>query len=163
MNQKFCAGILLSAALVLPQVAPAQAANMSFQGTLVQAPSCEINEGSTIDVNFGDRVGVSKVDGANYLQNIDYRITCEPGATTLELGLRVVGAPTIFDGAALQTNITDLGIRLLQNGLPLQVNQRVVIDPKNPPRLQAVPVKKMGSALPEGVFEVTATLLADYQ
>ncbi|CAI1819802.1 putative minor fimbrial subunit StfF [Serratia plymuthica] len=163
MNQKFRAGMLLSALLILSQAIPAHAANMFFQGTLVRAPSCEINEGQAIDVNFGDRVGVSKVDGSNYLQTIDYHITCEPGATTLELGLRVVGAPTIFDGAALQTNVSDLGIRLLQNGLPLQINQRVAIDPKNPPRLQAVPVKKMGVALPEGVFEVTATLLADYQ
>lgn len=161
MNPKYAIAALLGAVLTLPL--PIQAVEIIFGGRLVQAPSCEINEGQTIDVDFGDRVGVSKVDGANYLQTIDYRITCQPGATTLELGLRVVGSPTVFDGAALQTNVADLGIRLLQNGQPLQVNQRIAIDPQNPPRLQAVPVKKAGVVLPEGLFEVAATLLADYQ
>lgn len=161
MNPKYAVAALLGAVLTLPL--PTQAVDIIFGGRLVQAPSCEINEGQTIDVDFGDRVGVSKVDGVNYLQPINYRITCQPGATTLELGLRVVGPPTIFDGAALQTNVADLGIRLLQNGQPLQVNQRIAIDPQNPPFLQAVPVKKAGVALPEGLFEVAATLLADYQ
>ncbi|AGO57465.1 fimbrial protein [Serratia plymuthica] len=163
MNSKYAIAALLGAMLTLPLSLPTQAADMFFSGRLVQAPSCEINEGQTIDVDFGDRVGVSKVDGVNYLQPINYRITCQPGATTLELGLRVVGPPTVFDGAALQTNVADLGIRLLQNGQPLQVNQRIAIDPQNPPRLQAVPVKKEGGTLSEGLFEVAATLLADYQ
>ncbi|CAI1109508.1 MULTISPECIES: fimbrial protein [Serratia] len=163
MNKKYAIFALLAAVSTLSVTLPIQAIEILFNGRLVQAPACEINDGRAIDVNFGERVGVSKVDGVNYLQTIDYRVTCQPGATTLELGLSVVGPPTAFDGAALQTNVADLGIRLLQNGQPLQVNHRIVIDPKNPPHLQAVPVKKAGVGLPEGVFEVTATLLADYQ
>ncbi|RYM47675.1 fimbrial protein [Serratia proteamaculans] len=143
---------------------PAQAyPNMMFFGTLNAPPPCTINNGEQVDVDFGDRVGVNKVDGQNYIQTVNYRISCEPGASGLAMGLKVTGSPTGFDAAALQTNITDLGLRLLQNGQAFTLNKRIDIDATNPPVLQAVPVKKPGVELKAGVFAVTATLLADYQ
>lgn len=137
--------------------------SMGFFGTLVAPPACTINNGEMVDVDFGERVGVSKVDGQNYLQTVNYRITCSPGGNGLLMGLKVTGSATGFDPAALQTNVVDLGIRLLQNGRPLTLNQRFAIDAAAPPLLQAVPVKKPGAALKAGAFMVTATLLADYQ
>ncbi|MGQ8708714.1 fimbrial protein [Serratia sp. TSA_198.1] len=143
---------------------PAQAyPNMAFFGTLNAPPPCIINNGEQVDVDFGDRVGVNKVDGQNYIQTVNYRISCEPGTSGLVMGLKVTGSPTGFDAAALQTNITDLGIRLLQNGQVFTLNKRMDIDATNPPVLQAVPVKKPGVELKAGIFTVTATLLADYQ
>jgi hypothetical protein len=47
------------------------------------------------------------VDGQNYLQTINYRITCEPGGG--EMGMTLLGPVNGFDKAALQTNISRFG------------------------------------------------------
>lgn len=144
--------------------APVQAENNTiFYGTLNEPPVCTINNGEQVDVNFGARVGVNKVDGQNYMQTVNYRIRCEPGVNGLTMGLQVTGSATGFDSAALQTNMPDLGIRLLQNGQVFTLNKRLNIDAAKPPILQAVLVKKPGVELKAGTFMVTATLLADYQ
>lgn len=138
--------------------------NMHFSGTLIMPPPCTINQGQLVEVDFGKRVGVKKVDGKNYLQTVGYSIDCdEPGISGLVLGLTVTGAATGFDTAALQTNVPDLGIRLLLNGEAFTLNKRLAINAGSTPTLQAVPVKKPGVELGAGAFEVTATLLADYQ
>ena len=152
-----------SVALLLGSMQAQAFPNMAFYGTLNAPPPCTINNGEQVDVDFGDRVGVNKVDGQNYMQMVNYRISCEQGITGLNMGLMVSGSPTGFDTAALQTNIPDLGVRLLQNGQPFALNKRMNIDAANPPVLQAVPVKKPGVELKAGAFAVTATLLADYQ
>ncbi|MGP2758151.1 fimbrial protein [Serratia marcescens] len=139
------------------------AENMHFSGTLIAPPPCTINNGQLVDVDFGQRVGVNKVDGKNYLQTVDYQIACEPGISGLVLGLTVTGVPVGFDEAALKTDLPDLGIRLLQAGKPFILNQRIAINAQNPPILQAVPVKKPGAELSAGAFVAWATLLADYQ
>lgn len=152
-----------SIALLLGSISVQAEINTVFYGTLNSPPPCTINNGEQVDVDFGTRVGVNKVDGQNYMQTVNYRITCEPGISGLAMGLKVTGSPTGFDGAALQTNIADLGIRLLQNGQAFTLNKRISIEAANPPILQAVPVKKTGVELKAGAFTVTATLLADYQ
>lgn len=142
----------------------ATTAKMVLYGTLNEPPACTINNGQTVEVNFGERVGVSKVDGKNYLQRIEYGITCEQGGggSGVTLGLTLSGPVSGFDAAALQTNIPDLAIRILQDGQPLELNKRIDIVMYRPPVLQAVPVKRTGAELPSGAFNVTATLLADY-
>lgn len=137
--------------------------NLLFRGTLIEPPACKINDGGVVDVNFGERVGVKKVDGVNYLQAMGYRITCEPGVTGLDMTLTLSGRKTGYDDAALQTNLADLGIRVLQNGQPFTLDKPIGIDPRNPPKLEAVPVKTPGATLTEGPFVATATLQAQYQ
>ncbi|CAI1920164.1 fimbrial protein [Serratia proteamaculans] len=153
----------ISLVLLLGGIPMQVAGNTLFYGTLNEPPACTINNGGQIDVDFGARVGVNKVDGQNYIQTVNYRISCEPGVSGVTLGLKVIGSATGFDGAAVQTNLTDLGIRLLQNSQAFTLNKRMNIDAANPPILQAVPVKKPGAELKAGSFVVTATLLADYQ
>ncbi|CAI1011586.1 fimbrial protein [Serratia entomophila] len=138
-------------------------AAMSFSGTLNAPPACVINNGQQIDVDFGDRVGVGKVDGQNYLQTVNYRIDCEPGESGQTLGLTVVAAASGFDGAAVPTNVPDLAVRLLLAGNAFVLNKRMAIDAAKPPVLQAVPVKRQGSELKPQAFNAQATLLADYQ
>lgn len=135
---------------------------MVFYGTLNRPPVCTINDGQKIDVDFGEKVGVNKVDGNNYLQEINYPMSCEPGVTGMALGLTFYGAVSSFDKAALQTNMPDLAIRILYNGQPFELNKRINISLGNLPKLEAVPVKKIGSNLTSGAFSVTGTLLADY-
>ncbi|CAI1080564.1 MULTISPECIES: fimbrial protein [Serratia] len=138
-------------------------AAMQFKGVLNAPPACTINNNQRIDVNFGERVGVNKVDGENYRQTVNYEINCEPNQHGLALGLSLTAGPSSFDSAAVQTNIPDLAIRVLLAGQPFVLNKRVNIDSAAPPLLQAVPVKRPGSNLKANAFLATATLLADYQ
>lgn len=136
---------------------------MSFQGELIKAPNCTISEGRVIDVAFGQNIAIRKLDGANYLQTLDYGIRCDASTFEWSLSLKVAGQATSFNPAALQTSIEGLGIEIRQNGEPLILGKALLIDPKKPPVLQAVPVKKPDVELTASVFNVTATLTAEYQ
>ncbi|AKA37604.1 fimbrial protein [Yersinia ruckeri] len=137
--------------------------NLVFRGTLVEAPQCVINENNIVNVNFGDKVGVNKVDGVQYLTTINYFITCEQGASGFDMTLTLKGNKTTYDDAAIETDLRNLAIKVLQNGKSFTLGKPVPIDPKNPPKLEAVPVKTPGSTLTGGVFRATATLEANYQ
>lgn len=117
-----------------------------------------------METDFGQRVGINKVDGVNYRQAVAYRLSCNRNdALPWELTLTLKGNATAFDKAALQTDKTNLGIRLYRNDEPFLINSSLNIDPANPPRLEAVPVARPGAELSEGAFSATATLQADYQ
>lgn len=137
-------------------------ANLTFQGTLNEPPPCTINGGSAIEVDFKE-VGVSKIDGVNYLKPVNYAITCSPGTLPWEMVLTVKGAATSFEPSALQSSVADLGIQLLQNGVPFNLNTLLPINPSTPPVLEAVPVKRSGTVLGPGGFAASATLLAEFQ
>lgn len=153
-------GILLLMAL---SGSAGAAENMSFSGTLIEPPPCTINDGGEVEVDFGNRVGVTKVDGVNYLQPVNYRVSCTPGAGAWSMTLEVVGTQADYDEAAIASNVDDLAVRLLQNGKRLILNQPIAIKLNALPLLEAVPVKRPGATLKEGAFEATATLLAVYQ
>ncbi|WP_440515023.1 fimbrial protein [Serratia sarumanii] len=139
-------------------------AGMTFYGTLITPPPCAISDGGRIDVDFGDRVGINKVDGTNYRQSMNYQVRCENGSgSNWLLSLSLIGAATGFDKNALQTSKTDLGIRVYENGQPFTPGSRLSISLANQPLLEAVPVKRTGATLTEGSFEAWATLQADYQ
>ncbi|KGE64410.1 MULTISPECIES: fimbrial protein [Pseudomonas] len=137
-------------------------ANLTFSGTLNEPPPCTIDAGNTIEVDFGD-VGVKRVDGVKYRKAVPYTINC--GAATLPwaLKLSVNGTPTAFDGAAVQTNVPALGIRLFQNNVPFPLNTPMDIVLSSPPRLEVVPIKQPGATLPPAPFSAVATLLAEYE
>lgn len=137
---------------------------MTFHGSLIEPPPCTINDGNRVDVNFGERLGINKVDGVNYRQMINYQIVCEDAVSgSWALTLSLNGASAGFDELALNTNKTDLGIRIYQNDKPFKPGSKLEIDLSSPPRLEAVPIKREGSTLIEGSFESWATLRADYQ
>lgn len=139
-------------------------AEMTFRGMLIIPPPCTINDDNRIDVDFGERVGINKVDGVNYRQRLNYQITCEgAGSGNWALTLNLSGVATGFDREALLTDRENLGIRVYQNDQPFTPNSTLKIDLANPPRLEAVPVKNAGTTLAEGTFEAWATLRADYQ
>lgn len=139
-------------------------ADMTFHGTLIEPPPCTINDGNQVEVDFGDRVGINKVDGVNYRQPLNYQITCDkavggPWALTLSLSGDAAG----FDNDALLTDKAGLGIRVYQNDKPFAPNSTLKINLANRPVLEAVPIKQAGATLTEGVFEAWATLRADYE
>lgn len=138
------------------------AANLRFSGTLNEPPPCTIEAGNTIEVDFGD-VGVKRVDGEKYRRGLGYTISCGSDTLPWQLKLSVNGTPTAFDGAAVQTSVAALGIRIYQNNLPFALNTPLDISLTAPPRLEVVPVKLPGAVLPAASFTAVATLLAEYQ
>ncbi|WP_053270022.1 fimbrial protein [Pseudomonas chlororaphis] len=156
------AGTLLTAGLLISISLQAQE-NMSFRGTLIEPPPCTINESGVIDVDFGERVGIRKVDGEHYKLEVPYHIRCEGDAGNWEMTLMLRGSSTSFDSATLQTNKMGLGIRMLLDSRPLELNKPVFVNPKVLPVLEAVPVQRPGVTLVEGGFTATATLQAAYQ
>lgn len=138
-------------------------ADMTFHGTLIAPPPCTINDGNQVEVDFGDRVGISKVDGVNYRMPVNYQITCQGNGSGWAMRLSLNGSAAAFDADALQSDHTELGIRVYRNDVPFTPNTRVDIDSANPPRLEVVPVKQAGATLTEGTFEAWATLQADYE
>ncbi|WP_447885645.1 fimbrial protein [Serratia fonticola] len=168
MSTTLTINALLLACGLMGEITLAQAkggeADMTFHGTLIEPPPCSINNGDQIEVNFGERVGINKVDGVNYRQELSYQITCDnPGNGKWALKLSLSGGAAGFDRDALLTDKANLGIRVYQNDTPFTPNSTLKIDPANPPRLEAVPVKQAGATLTEGAFEAWATLRADYQ
>ncbi|HCU0429594.1 TPA: fimbrial protein [Serratia marcescens] len=156
--------VLLCGGMVFSSAWADKKADMTFRGTLIAPPACTIDDDNQVDVNFGDRVGINKVDGVNYRQELNYQIHCENSSSgTWAMKLSLLGSPAGFDSNALVTNKDDLGIRIYQNDKPFTPGSELAINLTSPPRLEAVPVKRGGSTLTEGVFEAWATLRADYR
>lgn len=142
------------------------AEDVNFYGVLVPPPQCTISGGNTLEIDFGDKLGVNKIDGVNYRKKVDYQLECpppDPEAPPMKLHLAVNGVATAFDNAALQTNVGALGLRLTADDKPLPLNAPITLDPLRPPELWAVPVKDPNGTLKEGAFEASATLLAEYE
>ncbi|WP_293770409.1 fimbrial protein [uncultured Pantoea sp.] len=134
--------------------------DLKIHGTLKRKP-CHINNDGMIYIEFGN-VGIKKIDGKRYIQDINYTLECEDPDDSANLKMTVKGAQTSYNTGAINTNIPGLGIGILQNGLPVIINQPFVIDYNSPPVLKAVPVAS-GVTLYEGAFNATATLLAEYE
>lgn len=142
---------------------PAQAVQVNFQGGLVEALPCTINNGDPIEVDFGDNLVIRNLDGVRYSKPIPYQIDCS-AAGVVRLSFK--GAPSSFDYAAIQTNLTGLGIRILLKGgvpFPWQTSTFVNVDVQSPPVLTAVPVADPAQPPSPGAFTARATLLAEYQ
>lgn len=160
---KLCTGMLLLLVSGILSASDRESNNLILRGTLIVPSPCAINQGGQVDVNFGSRVGVKKVDGVNYQQMMNYHITCDPTASSSDMTLEIIGIPADYDAAAVTTDVADLAIQIKQNGVPFELNKPIPIRLISPPILSAVPVKRAGVSLKEGPFEATATLRAVYQ
>lgn len=116
--------------------------SVSFHGTLKRKP-CHISSDRDINIHFGN-VGINKVDGQRYAQDIPYTLQYDETDPSFILMMSIKGAPSGFENTALMTNAYGLGIRILQNGQLMKINEPVKINYGNPPKLQAVPVQRGG-------------------
>ncbi|ANS44716.1 fimbrial protein [Serratia inhibens] len=134
--------------------------DIRFHGTLVEPPPCTINDGKVFDVNF-DEIGVNKIDGKNYLQSVNYSLSCKTNNLSWNMYLGITGQVASFDTSAIQSTVPDLAIHMLLNGKDFVINKPLLVDLNNLPILQAVPVKN--GTLVEGAFSASATLYVEYQ
>ncbi|MGG4661832.1 fimbrial protein [Providencia vermicola] len=175
VQRKVCFLLALLGGLLSLVASPVFAeGEMSFKGTLIAPPPCRVDDSQAIEVNFGDRLGVRKIDGVAYAKPLEYQLDCQDTSThgwTLILSL--AGQASAFDGDVFRTtslgadksNEANLGIRIYQmDGTVFKPNSQIELrDAQTPPKLMAVPVKKANSVLVEGDFEATVTLQAHYQ
>ena len=98
--------LLLLLFFVLQPWGMAQAAgpNMFFSGTLVMPP-CTISKGAKVEVDFGEDLGVNKIDGVNYTKPVDYTVDCDEDYVANQLAIVIeTTSPTIFDPSAVATD-----------------------------------------------------------
>ncbi|HIE1345155.1 TPA: fimbrial protein [Serratia marcescens] len=160
LRNKVCCG-LVGLLILVPMWASA-VTTVAVKVTVVAAPPCIINGDQIIDVDFGNELLTTKIDGNNYIKTVDYSLECKDN-TSNAMKLKVQGNATTFDVSALQTNMADLGVALKANGAALTINGWVNFTYPDKPVLQAVPVKRAGSTLSGGDFSAGATLMVDYQ
>lgn len=137
--------------------------NMQFHGTLV-APPCSISNGETIEVPFGDSLGVNKIDGTNYKQPVKYSVDCQAGYAVNNLAIVIdTTATASFDASAIPTDKTGLAIRILVDGTAVTFAKSIAVsNPSSPPVIEAVPVQDQTVTLTAGAFTATMTLRTDY-
>jgi hypothetical protein len=126
-------------------------------------PPCVINNNQTIDVNFGNDLMTTHVDGSNYLKTIDYTISCTGVNSGTLMKMTIIGTASSFDSSAIQSDQSNLGIALRHDEQPLIIGQPFDVTYPALPVLKAVPVKKAGSTLVAGAFSAGATLVIDVQ
>ncbi|OWO85709.1 fimbrial protein [Photorhabdus luminescens] len=134
---------------------------VNIYGVVIAPPPCVINNGNTIDVDFGD-VMINRIDGVNYMQPVKYTVKCEKMPANA-MKMMISGNTASFDRTVLQTNHSGLGIAVIHNGRKLPVNDWMKFSYPNFPELHAVPVKDMATALKGGDFGAGATMMVEYQ
>ncbi|HHL2502357.1 TPA: fimbrial protein, partial [Yersinia enterocolitica] len=119
------------------------AGEMNFKGKLIEPPNCTINSGKPIEVDFGNEVMTSRVDGKLYIKPITHGLKCtSPELKAMKLQIKGGGAS--FDGKSLKTSNENLAIELQANGKKLNANEWLnfdYTDEASVPKLTAVPVK----------------------
>lgn len=136
--------------------------SLTIHGRLVVV-ECSINSGQKQVVNFGDAVGIHRIDGKRYEQPVPFVLDCQnyAGGDMPPMTLTLSGNQTSFDDAAVTTTTKGLGIELKMNGEPLPLSKTVEVDHNNPPELTAVPVADPSEELVEGPFSGGVRLIVE--
>lgn len=154
--------VLIALSTVSGQVKAGRVSTALGLNITVIAGPCVVNGENPIDVDFGHELLTNKVDGNNYQKTVEYSLDCTD-ATKPELKMMISGAGAGFDNTVLQASQPGLGVKLLNDGQPMSLNQWVNFTAGSPPLLQAVPVKEPGGKLTAGDFTAAATMTVDYQ
>ncbi|CNI01085.1 fimbrial protein [Yersinia pekkanenii] len=137
-------------------------ATVNVSVSILAAPPCEINSNNTINVDFGDDLLTSRIDGANYMHPVNYTLSCT-AVTSNSLKMSIQGSGAALDSRVLATSNQGLGIQLIRNGQPLALNNVFNFTYPDVPVIQAVPVKQTTGALDTGYFSAAATMVVEYQ
>jgi type 1 fimbria pilin len=147
----------------MPAALAADTATITVRVTIMAPPPCVINDNNLIEVNFGDDVLTIRVDGKAYKRKpVTYSVDCSGGPSSA-VKMLIEGSGAGFDSEVLQTDQTDFGIALLNNGRRYPINSWLNFDASSPPSLEAVPVKRVGARLQGGAFSAGATMKVEYQ
>lgn len=142
----------------------AESATLTVIGTIIEPPSCVINNGQEIFVNFTNEVVTTRVDSGIYHQPVPYTLRCNIDNDRLFWRMKIVGEGK---GAgidhALRTSNDDLGIEITRNGSAIYLNTSYWLNPSVAPELYATLKKRKGAILKAGAFTATATMVLEYE
>ncbi|MBH3084211.1 fimbrial protein [Serratia marcescens] len=131
--------------------------------TIMAPLPCVLNEDKQIDVDFGNEIMTSRIDGDAYRKKIDYSLKCD-GQAKNAMKLQIKGDGAVYDGTVLRTSRDGLGIAFEQQpGKKLPINSWMNFNYPDLIELYAVPVKKSGADLKTGEFTASAMLRVYYQ
>lgn len=148
-------------------VGPAQAegmeADVTFHGTLVEAPPCLVNGGKPVVIDFGNEVMTTRIDGKEYKKPVIFTPDCSE-ALSPKLKVRISGTPADFDPLALAGGVqSGFGIALYRGSQRYAPGGWLPFTVPDLPELYAVPVKQDGVTLSGGAFSIMASMVVDYQ
>lgn len=152
-----CSGLLLT----ISQGALASV-GVDIRVEILAPPPCVINGGSTLNVPFGDELMTTRIDGVSYRRDVPYTLRCDrPTSNAMTITLQGTGAA--FDGGALSTSNSDLGVKVFVDGTVWPLNNTLDFTYPNAPRMEVVLVKKADSTLKGGAFSAAATIVVGLQ
>lgn len=136
---------------------------VTVTGTLVDAPECTVNGNNTVLVDFGDNIVTRRIDGVNYEEDIDVRLSCNSQVKDdMTLTIRAA-AGAGFGTGLVGTDINGLGIRLKAGGQVVSAGAPISFVYPTVPKLSAVLVAEDNTTLVARPFTGTATLVIHYQ
>lgn len=152
--------------LVSPLVIAEGNENLEFIGTIIVPPPCSLNEDKTIEISFGDNVGVKKVSSGIYRELVPLNLECGQNTHGWQLMLSVYGTEAGFDAdkaTVVTSEKPDLGVKLFADGQAFTLAKAIKVNGTTLPKIEAVLVQRDGVELTEGDFTAKATLRAEYQ
>jgi type 1 fimbria pilin len=159
-NANLLKAMLLSAIFSSPVQAVETTSAVLDVTVIIQPPSCTINNGQAVEVNFGDQIPVADINGVNFQQTVPSALDCQGYITSTRL--KVQGIGSAFDTDVLKTSFDQLGIAFrTQGGTALPLETWLDVNLPTQPVIYAVPVKDPAAELPAGPFTGTATLVVE--
>ena len=130
MKAKFrlCSLLLLTAFMassVQAEVNNGDMTTLTIRGILVETPECVVNNQEPIEVDFGEDVVISRINGVDYKKTrIMYSLLC---TSLAKQGLKVtiIGEPAAFNTSLLATSKSALGIQLMHENAALSPGSSV--------------------------------------
>ena len=159
MNWRYFLWMLYLLSISMPLQA---VTNLTVKVTVVAPPACVINGNQLIQVNFGNDVMTTRVDGSYKKMPVTYSVECKDMPNNA-MKMQISGNSASFDRNVLQTNRADLGVALTSNGKQVPVNSWLSFTYPLKPTLEAVLVKQAGATLHGGAFSAGATMKVEYQ
>ncbi|MEE4412061.1 MULTISPECIES: fimbrial protein [unclassified Serratia (in: enterobacteria)] len=155
---------------VVGHVSAASNIDLEYSGRLIKEPPCTLNQNQSQEVDFGEILTNRIYPPGQYpdrgiVKMVPIKLECKTERPAILW--TVSGSPAAFDASAVQTNINDMGIRIVITSpttgeLPVELNKPIRVEENVGTGFFAFPVKRSGSTLPDGHFEATATFRIDF-
>lgn len=154
--------LLASAVCFHCSAADTTGTKVQFSGTVIDPPSCTLNNGKLIEVPFGT-VGLSQADGKKISKTVNHQLKCTGSDARKTLKMQLSGTQDFADDV-LATSTEGLGIRFYRNGQPVTLKQWFTLPaPAGSMVLTASPIVAPGTEPQPGDFQASATLMVSYQ
>lgn len=128
----------------------------------VLGPSCTVNNGEIIEVDFGDEIVSTKLNGANYKQSFTFSLQCT-SATANTVYLAFEGEKWEPGINALKTSKENLHIEFYRGLNLIFLNEKIAVSKDEFHTFQVTPIKYGSVKVQPGPFSASATTVVYYE